>query len=195
MNVRSLCLAILYFGESTGYEIRKQAQEGVFSYFIEASYGAIYPALSKLTDEGLVSFREEIQSGRPNKKVYTLTPAGKAAFIEALSGEPVQDKLKSEFLLMMMCSELLEPERVELLIDEHLAVLEEKIRELKATYKDCLREGSRYALTCGIESYTLAAGHLRKYRKGLVAQAGNARDTAVPEPEGSNKNIVLETTR
>ncbi len=187
MNVRGLCLAILYFGDATGYEIRKQAQEGVFSYFIEASYGAIYPALGKLTEEGLVSWREEVQSGKPNKKIYTLTPAGKAAFIKDLSGEPAPDKFKSEFLLMMMCSELLEPQRVERLIDAQLAMLEEKIGEMNAAYKECTREGSRYALTCGIQSYTQAIDHLRQSRKNLVDQAGSARgdDAGPPQPLAS----------
>lgn len=196
MNVRSLCLAILYFGESTGYEIRKQAQGGTFSYFIEASYGAIYPALGKLTEEGLVSFREEIQSGKPNKKIYSLTPAGKAAFIEALSGEPAQDKLKSEFLLMMMCSELLTPERVDQLIHKHLAHLEQKKQALKAVLECCSREGTRYALTCGIQSYTNAARLLREKRSGLVAQAGSARQKQISSTDsGPDTNRHVETTR
>ena len=193
MNVRSLCLAILYFGDSTGYEIRKQAQEGVFSYFIEASYGAIYPALSKLTEEGLVSFREEIQSGKPNKKIYSLTPAGKAAFMEALSGEPVQDKFKSEFLLMMMCSELLEPDRVDQLIGEHLARIEEKIEELKAAYEGSTREGARFALTCGIQSYSQAVDHLRAKRADLIAQAGTARDDTAGRNDDSPQAKNMES--
>ena len=40
MNVRTICLAILYDGDSTGYEIRKLSTEGEYSYFIDASYGA-----------------------------------------------------------------------------------------------------------------------------------------------------------
>ncbi len=45
MSVRSLCLAILSFGDATGYEIRKESTEGRFSYFDDASFGSIYPAL------------------------------------------------------------------------------------------------------------------------------------------------------
>ena len=44
MNVRTICLAILYDGEATGYEIRKLSVEGEYSYFIDASFGSIYPA-------------------------------------------------------------------------------------------------------------------------------------------------------
>ena len=72
MNVRTLCLSILYEGEATGYEIRRMSVEGECSYFVEASYGSIYPALSKLEDEGLVSSRVEPQEGKPAKKVVVV---------------------------------------------------------------------------------------------------------------------------
>ena len=62
MDVRTLCLGILSLGDATGYEIKKLVAEGSFSFFSEASYGSIYPALTKLTDEGLVSCVEQIFS-------------------------------------------------------------------------------------------------------------------------------------
>jgi len=46
MSVRGLCLAILSYGDATGYEIRKESTEGRFSYFDDASFGSIYPALA-----------------------------------------------------------------------------------------------------------------------------------------------------
>jgi len=59
MNVRTICLAILYDGDATGYEIRKLSVEGEYSYFIDASYGAIYPSLARLEQEKLVTARVE----------------------------------------------------------------------------------------------------------------------------------------
>jgi DNA-binding PadR family transcriptional regulator len=37
MNVRTLCLGILSTGEASGYEIKKDIEEGLFSHFIDAS--------------------------------------------------------------------------------------------------------------------------------------------------------------
>ena len=50
MNVKTLCLSILYEGEATGYEIRRLCVEGECSYFIEASFGSIYPCLLYTSD-------------------------------------------------------------------------------------------------------------------------------------------------
>jgi len=54
MNTQSLILAVLNFGDATGYEIKKQSTEGAFSFFVDISYGTIYPTLAKLEAEELV---------------------------------------------------------------------------------------------------------------------------------------------
>ena len=55
MNAKTLILAILNFQESTGYEIRKMSTEGAYSYFVDISYGSIYPTLAKLEADGFVT--------------------------------------------------------------------------------------------------------------------------------------------
>ncbi|MBZ0218286.1 MAG: PadR family transcriptional regulator, partial [Fimbriimonadaceae bacterium] len=100
MNVRTLCLGILNFEEATGYEIKKLSVEGRFSHFIDASFGSIYPALTRLCDEGLVNVRVEQQEGKPARKVYSITDAGRAEFIASLNEAPAPDKIKSEFLFL-----------------------------------------------------------------------------------------------
>src|SRR5665213_514514 len=99
MNVRTICLAILYDDDSTGYEIRKLSTEGEYSYFIDASFGAIYPALAKLEDDKLVTSRVEQQDGKPAKKVYSITALGRHEFINSLFEQLGEDEYRSEFLL------------------------------------------------------------------------------------------------
>ena len=64
--------------EASGYEIKKDIEEGLFSHFIDASFGSIYPALTQLAAEGLLTVRAEEQTGKPDKKVYAITEAGRA---------------------------------------------------------------------------------------------------------------------
>ena len=102
MNVRTLCLGILAFKEASGYEIKKAVEDGMFSHFIEASYGSIYPALTHMLADGLVSVREQVQEGKPLKKAYSITEAGRKALKNALHEIPQQDKYKSEFLFQAL---------------------------------------------------------------------------------------------
>lgn len=46
------------------------------NYIWEASHSQIYPLLAQLTRQELVRYQEVAQSGKPNKKVYSITPKG-----------------------------------------------------------------------------------------------------------------------
>lgn len=132
MDIKTLCLGILALGDATGYEIKKMVAEGSFSFFSEASYGSIYPALTKLTDLGLIDCRTEKDEGRPEKKIYSLTPLGRDALEESLTKDPGPDKNRSEFLAALLFAEAVSPDRVTDLLDDRIASHQEKIRELKA---------------------------------------------------------------
>ena len=71
MDVRTICLGILTRGDATGYEIKNLFEDDGYQHFVEASFGSIYPALNRLTEEGLVSVRAEAQEKRPDRKVYS----------------------------------------------------------------------------------------------------------------------------
>ncbi len=132
MNVRTLCLGALTFGDATGYEIKKMAEEGLFSHFIEASFGSIYPALTKMTEEGLLTFRTENQDGKPDKKVYSITPLGREELRQALTTFPRKDKFKSEFLFIMLLSKHLDPDHVRLVLEQRTKELAEELSMIEA---------------------------------------------------------------
>ena len=55
MDIRTLCLGILTFGDATGYEIKKRL-EGPMRHYYDASFGSIYPALAGLKRDGQPGF-------------------------------------------------------------------------------------------------------------------------------------------
>ena len=112
MNVKTLCLGILSFGDTTGYDIKKMSVDGAMSHFIDASYGSIYPALDRLTKDGLITCREEQQAGKPDRKVSSITERGRAALLEAMQGKPGADRFHAEFLFVTMFACLLDRECV-----------------------------------------------------------------------------------
>lgn len=130
MDVRTICLGILTRGDATGYEIKKTFEDDGYQHFVEASFGSIYPALNRLTDERLVSVRSEIQEKRPDRKVYSITPAGRAVFLGSLMKPLPEDRHRSSFVFAMLFSHLLPPERVSAMMNAYIAQSEEKLAQV-----------------------------------------------------------------
>jgi PadR family transcriptional regulator, regulatory protein AphA len=167
MNIRTLCLGILSFTEASGYEIKKEIEEGMFSHFIDASFGSIYPALSQLNAEGLVTVRAEEQTGRPDKKVYSVTEAGRTALAKELLVVPARDKYKSEFLFEMLFKGMLPEAHVRLAIEKQLHDLQEEL----ARMAECRASGQSNAGSEFIMGYgeaVLSAGS--KYLEAKLAE-------------------------
>lgn len=161
MNVRTLCLGILWFGDATGYEINKLAAQGRFSHFIEASYGSIYPALKRLADEGLVNRREVAQPGKPTRKVYSITEAGREELLRALSGGAQPDIFKSEFLFLCLYCEALDEAHIEAALRRQRDQLQESLERLKGAHEKCDHPPSRFAIGYGIALHEAALAYLR----------------------------------
>lgn len=176
MDVRTICLGILTRGEATGYEIRKVFEDGGLQHFVEASFGSIYPALSRLTEEGLVSVREEPQDKRPDRKVYSITAAGRTAFIAALMKPLPEDRHRSPFVFAMLFSDLLPGSRVETLIDGYIAQGELKLAQLKQKASEPLRAGERFANELGRTMYENMLDFLRTRRAEVERQTLQAAE-------------------
>ncbi len=111
MDVKTLCLGVLTARDQTGYEIKQHFEEE-FSHFFVAGYGSIYPALAELTRRGLVDCTSISQEKKPDKKVYSITPSGRAALVNELMKTPPRHKVRSQFLVLMYFAHLLPPEKV-----------------------------------------------------------------------------------
>ena len=178
MSVRSLCLAILTFGDATGYEIRKESTEGRFSYFDDASFGSIYPALARLESEGLVTVREEPQAGKPARKVYSITEEGRVEFVRSLCEPPGPDTYKSPFLLIALNAGQLPPEIVRRAIDRRKAQAEAELKLLMDGEKDqnCPHPGSRWTRDFGIGCMNFTIAYLNEHGDELIRIAEEAAE-------------------
>jgi DNA-binding PadR family transcriptional regulator len=101
MDVQSVLLGFLMQSSMTGYDLRK-AFSISFSFFSELSYGSVYPCLKKMESKGLISKHVEIQDGAPNRKVYTITEAGKKAFFDAMRSQFVPEQPKKNAFCMRL---------------------------------------------------------------------------------------------
>ncbi len=186
MNVRTLCLAILNFGDATGYEIKKLSIEGKYSHFVDASFGSIYPALSRLEQEGMVTFREETTPGKPPRKIYSITDSGRQAFVDSLQEPPAPDIYRSEFLMIAICAHILPPEVVSRAVNTQIAHLEREIAHLHeiASEKEGTGiefAGSQWAVNLGLACFTSSLNNLKASRDELEDIA----ERAVSAPEAA----------
>lgn len=92
--VEHVILGMLMEGRMSGYDIKKTTEQTVGLYYT-ISYGSLYPALKRLTKDGLIA--EEETGNSKNKKIYQLTDAGREQFLEWLR-EPLQPT-RREFLV------------------------------------------------------------------------------------------------
>jgi PadR family transcriptional regulator, regulatory protein AphA len=176
MDVRNICLGILTRGDATGYEIKKLFEEDGYLHFVEASFGSIYPALNRLTEEGLVSVREESQEKRPDRKVYSITPSGRAAFIGSLMKPLPEDRHRSPFVFAMLFSHLLARERVAAMMDAYIAQSEEKLAQLNQEKGGLKSQGEEFVIGLGRAIYEASLNFLRAHRAEAQANTAQAAE-------------------
>jgi DNA-binding PadR family transcriptional regulator len=84
----------------TGYELAKTFDASI-GFFWKADHQQIYRELSRLRDKGHVQAREVVQSGKPNKLVYTLTAEGRAALRHWGARPSVPPSIKDDLLVRL----------------------------------------------------------------------------------------------
>src|SRR5262245_3664345 len=87
MSLPGAILGLLWFEPTTGYGL-KQRFEGSVRSFWSVTQSQIYRELYALEDGGLVASKLKEGRGRPDKKIYALTTAGRHA-LERWLAEPV----------------------------------------------------------------------------------------------------------
>jgi PadR family transcriptional regulator AphA len=171
MDVKTVCLGFLTFGEASGYDIKKHF-EASFDHFFSTGFGSIYPALAALAEEGLASCTSVPQAGRPDRKVYRITPAGEAALRETLATCEPAHKVRSELLAVLYFSELL---------DAQLANMRQGLARMKRT--GCPGEQEwppsvRFVQGFGIALLEAAAEYTARHRHLLEHQPPARRAAA-----------------
>lgn len=93
-------LACLTERPMTGYELAKTFDSSI-GFFWKADHQQIYRELSRLRDRGHIQGREVVQSGKPNKLVYTLTPEGRAALRHWAARPSSPSSIKDDLLVRL----------------------------------------------------------------------------------------------
>ncbi|MDQ0990237.1 PadR family transcriptional regulator [Streptomyces sp. V3I7] len=99
--MRLALLALLARGPAHGYELKLALEQLLGAAYPQPNVGQIYVTLGRLEKAGLIEGEEVEQSGRPNKKPYHLTDAGREAlhaWYEETADEP---RVRDEFFMKL----------------------------------------------------------------------------------------------
>ncbi|MBK8990001.1 MAG: PadR family transcriptional regulator [Chloroflexi bacterium] len=77
MSLHHAILGLLSVMPMTGYDLKTQAFDESVTHFWQADQSQIYRSLSKMEEDGWLTYDLEVQDGRPNRKVYHLTTDGR----------------------------------------------------------------------------------------------------------------------
>src|SRR6478735_12241783 len=97
--ITPVVLGLLAMRPLSGYDIKAVVDRST-RFFWAASYGQIYPELRRLESDGLVE-GEDVPNGGRQRRVYSLTPAGREALVEWLRGPTVTIEYRDESLLRL----------------------------------------------------------------------------------------------
>ena len=110
--------------------------ETVFSYFYNASFGTIYPTLSKMEKEGLITKESVIQEGRPNKNVYSITEEGQKQFRTYMYSPIQANEFKSDAMTRLFFGEFVEVEVIIEYLENGVSSTKTDLERLRKMYEN-----------------------------------------------------------
>lgn len=102
MALRYAILGLLGYSALSGYDLSKMFENSI-DHFWHASMSQIYRELGALEADGFLTSEVEHQHDKPDKRVYGITPEGRAAFEAWLKDFPEQPakRTRDEFSLRL----------------------------------------------------------------------------------------------
>jgi DNA-binding PadR family transcriptional regulator len=104
MSLRDAVLAALLEGESSGYDLAKGFDASVANFWM-ATPQQLYRELDRLAEHGLIQARLVHQERRPNKRMFSLTSAGRDAIREFTAKAPKPSVIRDELLVKVQAAD------------------------------------------------------------------------------------------
>jgi DNA-binding PadR family transcriptional regulator len=147
MNIQDVILGLLSKKPQSGYEIKRHFEE-YFSFFFDASYGTIYPTLSKMEKLNLITKESVRQEGKPDKNVFTITSAGLDQFHAYLQRPAEKEVLRSDFFMHLYFGDKTDKENVDALLRQALIDKQAMYDDLNQKLKELDSHLSPYEKLC-----------------------------------------------
>jgi DNA-binding PadR family transcriptional regulator len=119
MSLKYAVLAALLEGESSGYDLAKIFDVSV-SNFWSATPQQLYRELERLAGDGLIDARVVEQERRPNKRMFTLTDAGRRDLRTFAAEPPRPIAIRDELMVKVQAMDGGDPDATRALIEERM---------------------------------------------------------------------------
>jgi DNA-binding PadR family transcriptional regulator len=173
-------LGLLSFGrELSGYELKKWADHSLRFFYWSPALSNIYTELRRLEARGYVEARAVAQDELRNKRMFAITPAGRAALAAWVGGQPPAPLVtKDQLLLKVWAGHIIERERLEALVAEEERVAAETLDAVRYSLDAAADDFGNSAL---VERFCL---RMSEARVAALAElrAALAADEAPPKP-------------
>ena len=100
MSLEFAILGFLNYKPYTGYDLKKIFDTSI-RHFWPADQSQIYRTLARLTENGWAEVEKVPQDDRPDRKVYSITDAGRAELLRWLAGPPPMGEPRSAPLIQV----------------------------------------------------------------------------------------------
>jgi DNA-binding PadR family transcriptional regulator len=163
-------LGLLARAPHSGYDLIRLMEEPI-GFFWHARRSQIYPELARLEQMGMVSHTLVEQQERPDKKVYSITDAGRSALAQWASEPMAVPPERDEFMLKVYSLWLAEPRRALALIQRYAGDHEQRLARYEAMRAHMEQEASDDLLRLDSPRFASYATLLRgiEYERGYVA--------------------------
>ncbi len=101
MSLAHAILGILNLAPMTGYDLKHAAFDQSIAYFWHADQAQIYRTLDRMAAAGWVESVLEVQTERPNRKVYHITEAGQQELARWLATDQPLVTYREPFLIQL----------------------------------------------------------------------------------------------
>ena len=119
MSLRDAVLAALLEAEASGYDLAKSFDASVANFWM-ATPQQLYRELDRLAEQGLIQARVVEQERRPNKRMYSLTEAGREAIHAFTAKAPKPCVIRDELMVKVSAADAGDTQAVRDFIAERL---------------------------------------------------------------------------
>ncbi len=129
MSLAHAILGLLQQREMTGYDLKTSCFDRCIAHLWPADQAQIYRTLDKLVAQGWIACTVEIQHERPNRKVYSVTEAGKAELSRWLQQSQPLPTVRDPLLVQLHFAAQLPDSAILSLLEQQLEARRERLAE------------------------------------------------------------------